>query len=99
MGDGNYLYPTYFTQFRCPCLCVTPLAQQESKIKAESPTRCFGKMSEIKNYENSLLNLGRNVPDGSFIRTWECPAVLKNEAKAPTLRLRLSKDTSVTLVG
>lgn len=40
----------------------------------------------------------RNVPDGSFTRTWECPAALKDEAKVPALQLRLSKDTSVTLV-
>lgn len=100
VGGWKYLYPTYFTQFRfqCPCLCVR--TQQDTQIKAQSCTRCFGKRNEIKHYENSLLNLERNVPDGSsFTRTWECSAVLKDEAKVPTPQLGLSKDTGVTLVG
>lgn len=36
-------------------------------------------MNEIRNYENSLLDLKSHVPDGRFIETWECPAVLEKE--------------------
>ena len=57
-------------------------------------------MNEKKNYENSLLDLESNVPDGRFIETYECPAFLKNEVRSTNFADRTLKgQKSVTSVG